>query len=212
MTENKLIKTALFLSWFTIIYNLLEGLISIHFGLKNDAFALAGFGGDSLIEVLSATLVLWRFKGESDACCNPTDKRERIATFGIGALFILLSSIVMIASCYQIMDNSHPKTTLPGIIISAISLSFMVYLWRAKKKLAVALNSSAISCDAKCSLACIKLSGVLLAGSLVFAVFPKLFWADAIAAAFIGVTIGREGIEIIQTTLRKTFSTGLRAL
>jgi len=58
------IKRAILLSWFTIGYNLVEGFVSIAFGVGDESIALAGFGVDSLIEVASAVLILWRFRSE----------------------------------------------------------------------------------------------------------------------------------------------------
>jgi len=51
-----LVKRAITLSFFTIVYNIIEGVISIFFGLTGGSISLAGFGGDSFIEVGSALL------------------------------------------------------------------------------------------------------------------------------------------------------------
>ena len=56
--EQKLIRRAIWLSYFTIGYNLVEGAVSIAFGVSEGSIALAGFGVDSLIEVASAFIVL----------------------------------------------------------------------------------------------------------------------------------------------------------
>ena len=63
---NDLIKTARRLAWFTVGYNILEGLVSVAFGLKDSSLSLFGFGLDSFIEVLSAVIVLWRLGREFD--------------------------------------------------------------------------------------------------------------------------------------------------
>ena len=46
------------LALFTIAYNLIEGLVSIWFGAKDEALTLFGFGIDSFIEVLSGVGIL----------------------------------------------------------------------------------------------------------------------------------------------------------
>jgi divalent metal cation (Fe/Co/Zn/Cd) transporter len=74
----------------------------------------------------------------------------------------------------------------------------MFFLYKEKKKLAVRLDSSTIDKDAECSLACIKLSFVLLAGSLLFVAAPQYWWADAAAAVFLAVFVAREGFETIR--------------
>ena len=53
MSENQLYKKALWLSIFTIVYNVAEGVISMYLGFEDETLALFGFGVDSFIEVLS---------------------------------------------------------------------------------------------------------------------------------------------------------------
>ena len=200
-----LIKTAKFLSLFTIGYNLLEGLISVYFGLEEDSISLLGFGLDSFIEVASAVIVLLKLQS-----INPDTnlKNERRATFAIGILFLLLSLNVFGNSGYQLWNKGSPDTTLPGIIVSLLSLSFMFFLWRMKQKVALGLNSSTVMADARCSLACIKLSFVLLVGSGLFWLFPTLWWVDSTAAMIIAFFILKEGWEMIQSSRKEEFQGG----
>lgn len=184
---------AVALSWFTIFYNLVEGLVSMAFGIAEESFALFGFGADSFIEVASAVLILWRFRREAHLTSGDIGTREIAATRGIGILFLILAGITAVSSSVQLWNGSHPDSTLPGIAISLASLSFMFYLWRAKLKVADALGSSAMKSDAACSLACIKLSGILLCGSTLYMLSPSLWWADGLAALGLSYFIGREG-------------------
>lgn len=204
----RLVRRAIALSWFTIVYNLIEGVVSIAFGVENDAIALAGFGGDSLIEVASAFVVLWRFRGEEGQGDQLSLKRERAATITIGALFVLLAAVTVAAAGLQLKVGSHPATTLPGVIIAALSLSFMFYLWAAKKKVARSLNSATVMKDADCSLACIKLSVILFVGSMLHVLTPQLWWSDAVAAIFIAVLIGKEGWDTIRAARSANFAGG----
>lgn len=195
---------ALFLAGFTIAYNLIEGIVSIYFGISSEAISLFGFGGDSLIEVSSAGIVLWKLLGNQE---KPAYK-ERKATLWIGILFLVLASITAIMSLYQLAHIAEPDTTFPGFIISILSLSFMFFLWKAKIHVARKLDSSTLMKDADCSLACIKLSVVLLVGSSLFLMFPQLWWVDATAALVLAWLIGKEGIETIRATRSKDFKGG----
>ncbi len=114
---------------------------------------------------------------------------------GVGALLLLTAA-------------AHPQTTVPGLVVSSVSLSFMFFLWRAKTTAAVALGSKTVASDAACSLACIMLSGVLFVGSLLFALFAALWWADAAAALVLAVLIGREGLETIEHARKAEFTGG----
>jgi len=201
-------KRAIQLSWFTIGYNIVEGLVSIYFGLEKDSIALTGFGADSFIEVASAVVVLWRFKGEAGFSTPLAIASERLATRIIGWLFVLLSAGTIAGSAFKLFNHGSPDTTIPGVIISLLSLSFMFYLWSAKKNVARALDSATVEKDADCSLACIKLSVVLLAGSAFYSLTPSLWWVDSAAALVIAVLIGREGLETIRAAGREDFSGG----
>lgn len=202
------ISKAVLLAWFTIGFNLLEGLVSVAFGVQEESFALLGFGLDSFIEVFSAVLVLWRFKGEQGLDAVLSLNKERRATFGIGILFLLLGAGTILASTVQWMSHAQPNTTLPGFIIAAVSLSFMFYLWRAKVNVARELDSATMMKDARCSLACIELSAVLLLGSLLFLLSPSLWWADSLSAIVIGGLILQEGIGTVRAARRDDFSGG----
>lgn len=203
-----LVRTARLLAYGTIFYNLIEGAISIYFGLHEESFSLAGFGVDSLIEVASAILVLWRIGRDFDRNSRLSIEAERRATFGIGLLFGLLALFVSLAALDQLWGRSHPSSTVPGLVVSLVSLSFMFFLWRAKLKVAKGLDSKSLASDAACSMACIKLSLVLLAGSFLYWIRPTLWWIDSAATLVLALLILREGYEMISASRQQTFSGG----
>ena len=54
---------------FTIFYNIVEGLVSVYFGVKDETLSLFGFGIDSFVEVISGIgiwhmLIRVKAKGE----------------------------------------------------------------------------------------------------------------------------------------------------
>lgn len=195
-------RRALWLAGLTIAYNLVEGLVSMAFGWADDSVALFGFGADSFIEVASALLVLWKLLDHGNL------ERERKATRGIGRLFLFLALGIAGGAVLQLTARTHPPTTVPGLVISALSLGFMVFLWRAKLRTAQALDSATVAADAACSRACIQLSVVLFAGSLVFLLAPALWWVDAAAALGLAVLIGREGLGMIRAAKSTCFTGG----
>ena len=200
------IRYAKALAVFTILYNLVEGLVSMGFGWSDDSLSLFGFGADSFIEVFSALLILWRLR--ADGCGEDLIARERKATKGIGWMLLLLAAGVIGGSLLQLKAAAHPSTTLPGVIVSLASLGFMVFLWRAKLAAAKALDSRAVAGDAACSLACIQLSVILFAGSLLFIAAPSLWWADSAAALALAFFIGKEGWEMRRAAMREDFDGG----
>ncbi len=199
LESQTLIRRLKWMAYITIAYNVVEGTVSILFGAADDSVALLGFGIDSFIEVASAAVVLWRFVHEVDVGSTPLDsEREKNATKVIGFLFLILAAVVFIFSSQQILTLSHPVTTLPGLLISALSLTTMLFLWSTKLKAAKKLGSTTALNDASCTLACIKLSAVLFAGSLIYLVVPKLWWIDSAAAIALAVFIAQEGWGIVR--------------
>ncbi len=199
---------ARFLALFTISYNLLEGIVSMGFGWADDSTALFGFGADSFIEVGSALLVLWRLRGDESGCESERLHRERSAAMGIGIFLVLLALGTAVGSVFQLVTRHHPDTTVPGLLVSVLSLGFMFWLWRSKQRAAKVLDSRSMEGDANCSLACIQLSTVLFAGSLAFLLVPALWWADAGAALLLSVFIAREGVSGIRAAMKPGFTGG----
>lgn len=195
------------LALFTMFYNVAEGLISINFGVSEDSLALLGFGLDSFVEVGSAAIVVYKLKTTSDDCGSNLEA-EKKATFLIGLLFLILALSTGAGAIYKILHQEFPHTTIPGVVISLLSLSFMFFLWKAKEKVGRQLDSATVMADARCSLACIKLSVVLLVGSLCFWLFPTLWWVDSVAALILAFFIGGEGQEMIQSTRKENFTGG----
>lgn len=202
MTEVDWRRRALGLAGLTIGYNLLEGLVSMHFGWADGSVALFGFGADSFIEVASALLVLWKLLDHGNLA------RERQVTRAIGWLFLWLGAGVAGGALLQLAGRRHPPTTIPGLVISVLSLAFMAWLWRAKLKAARALDSAALAADAACSRACIQLSAVLFVGSLVYLAAPALWWADAAAALGLALLIAREGAGMVRAARSACFTGG----
>jgi divalent metal cation (Fe/Co/Zn/Cd) transporter len=207
-TRSQWLAYARFLAWFTILYNLAEGLVSMGFGWADDSMALFGFGADSFIEVGSALLVLWRLRGDESGCASSRRQRERRAALGIGSLFVLLALGTAVGAAFQLVSHRHPDTTIPGLLVSVLSLGFMFWLWRSKQRAAQALDSRSLEGDAACSLVCIQLSLVLFAGSVLFLVVPALWWADAVAALVLSAFIAKEGISGIHAALKPDFTGG----
>lgn len=165
---NRYWNYALWLALFTIFYNLMEGLISISFGISDEALTLFGFGVDSFIEVMSGVGILAmviRIRAHPD---TPRSHFERTALRVTGASFYLLALGLGATAIYNVFIGHKPETTLPGLIISVISIAVMWALVTGKRKVGHALNSSPILADANCTMVCIYMSVVLLASSLIY--------------------------------------------
>jgi divalent metal cation (Fe/Co/Zn/Cd) transporter len=165
---NKYWNYALWLALFTIFYNLAEGLISVYFGFSDEALTLFGFGVDSFIEVMSGIGILAMVIRIRQ---NPETSRtqfEKTALRITGTAFYLLVAGLAATAIYNIATQHKPETTLPGFIISVISIAMMWALVSGKHKVGHTLNSQPILSDANCTMVCIYMSVVLLASSLIY--------------------------------------------
>ncbi len=196
-TEQKLYKTAFLLSLFTIFYNILEGIISIIFGIEDEALSLFGFGVDSFIEVISGIGIAGMIIRIRE---NPESNRSKFEINALkitGTSFFLLSAGLLAGVVYNIINHVKPETTVWGVIISLVSIAAMIWLLKAKKNVGRKLDSDAIIADANCTRVCIYMSLVLLASSLIYEL-TGFAYADAIGAAglaYISITEGKEAFE-----------------
>ncbi|RUS25490.1 hypothetical protein BC938DRAFT_472081 [Jimgerdemannia flammicorona] len=207
-SRSALIHLALLVCFITVIHNIVEGTISVLFGSENSSVSLLFFGIGSFVEILSAILVAWRFSADVGGKEILGLERERKTTLGVGVIMCLLSIGTIVASVVALAERESPGSTFPGIIISSVVIGIMLSLWLVKRWLARVLDSPAMRSDAKCSLACVSLSGVLLVGSLVFKVVPGAWWVDAVAALLLAFLFAKEGVEMIRYTLSKDFKGG----
>eukprot|EP00301_Raphidiophrys_heterophryoidea_P018988 c3976_g1_i1.p1 GENE.c3976_g1_i1~~c3976_g1_i1.p1 ORF type:complete len:748 (-),score=207.30 c3976_g1_i1:481-2724(-) len=207
-------KIAVVLGVITVLWNIAEGVASIQLGISDEAVSLYVFGIDSIIEVLSALVVLFRlystrasFLPNSDAPPSPISpalvarqqQHELYSAFAINLLLIGLVIASITSSTISLVKHKHLDTSVPGLGIGAFSLIFMCLLYFTKVKAAVMLNSKVLAADASCSLACCLLSFVLFAGSLVCLILPSLWFVDPITAIVIAVVIFRDAAHSLHS-------------
>lgn len=194
-TRAQFIKRGRTLEYFTIGYNSLEGLIAVGAGLVAGSIALVGFGFDSLIEVTSGAVLLWRLSVDVDEA-----RRERVEAISlrvVGICFIVLALYVAQDSVMSLLKREAPHESLVGIILAAVSLVVMPLLVRAKRRVARSINSGALMADSKQTELCTYLSAILLGGLLLNALLGW-WWADPVAALIMVPIIAKEGIEALR--------------
>jgi divalent metal cation (Fe/Co/Zn/Cd) transporter len=169
MTNEKIgYKQVYYITLFTIIYNFIEGLLSVYFGITDETLTLFGFGLDSFIETISGLGILQMIRRIQQ---NPNSTKSsfeikalRITGYSFYALVIVLGLSIFLNLIYQ----HKPETTFWGIIISLISIIVMYFLVKQKIKIGNVLNFQSIIADAKCTQVCIYMSIVMLIASLVY--------------------------------------------
>jgi divalent metal cation (Fe/Co/Zn/Cd) transporter len=180
------------LEYFTIVYNCLEGLISIIAGIFAGSVSLIGFGIDSAIEVTSGVALLWRLGHEMSPARR--EHAERTALRIVGACFLALSVYILVDSGSTLVGRRAPDRSIPGIIVAGVSVVVMPILARAKRRVAGGLASVAMHADSRQTDFCTNLSAILLAGLLLNALVGW-WWADPVAALIMAPIIAKEGLN-----------------
>jgi hypothetical protein len=194
---DKLYKSAAALIAFTILYNLVEGLVSVYFGFEDESLTLFGFGADSFIEVISGIGIAHMIYRIQNNGGESRDNFERTALRMTGAAFYILVAALTVTSVYNILTNHQPTTTFWGIVISIISILIMWVLILGKTKVGRQLNSQAILADAQCTKVCIYMSVILLVSSGVYelAGIPYVDSLGTLGLAYFSYKEGKECFE-----------------
>ena len=182
------------LEYLTIVWNLLEGIISVGADLLAGSIALVGFGFDSFIESLSGGALLWRLHLDAP---ERRERAEYVALKLVGVSFLLLAAYVAIDAIKSLIQREPPEASYVGIVIAALSLIVMPFLARAKRQVAETIDSRALRADSRQTDICAYLSAILLGGLMLNAVFGW-WWADPAAALMMTPIITREGIEALR--------------
>jgi divalent metal cation (Fe/Co/Zn/Cd) transporter len=170
---------------FTLIWMTAEAIVSLGSAWSSHSPALLAFGGDSLIELLSAAVVFWRFRftlGEA--------RSARIA----GGLLFTLAGLVVLTSVLNLLGVREAQRSLVGIGILLAAAVVMPWLASRKRHLATVTSSAALRADAAQSALCGYMAWIALAGLLLNAIWG-ISWADPVAALLLTPLILREGWE-----------------
>lgn len=191
--RTRLARRAIGLAWFTIAYNVVEGIIAVAAGVVAGAVSLIGFGLDSGIEVIAAAVVLVRLRAELRGS-EPDEAKEKIALRIIALTFFALAAYLIIDGVVSLISAERPDTSIVGIVLTAASIVIMPTLAWAKVRVGRALGSRLILADAAETRLCAILSVSTFAGLVLFATVGWT-WLDPVAGFVIAVFAVLEGRE-----------------
>jgi divalent metal cation (Fe/Co/Zn/Cd) transporter len=189
-----LIREAFRLEYVTLGWMSIEAIVAIGSGLAAQSLVLIAFGLDSLIELASAGVLVWRLTVELRHGQKFAEAAERRAARIGGTLLFALAAYVVIASGWKLWAREGGDFSAPGLIVSALSIPVMYYLSRRKLRLADALGSRAMRADAVESITCGWLAFVVVA-ALAAQFITGLWWIDPVASLAIVWFLLREGRE-----------------
>jgi cation diffusion facilitator family transporter len=178
----------------TIAWNVIEAVVAIGGGVMAGSIALVGFGLDSVVEVSSALVIVWRLSRQgADHTANERAERRAVrlialSFFGIAA-YVAVDSIAVLFGVRE-----EPRTSALGLAITALSLVVMPSLAFAKRRVAQRMGSVALKADAAETMLCTYLSAVVLLGLAANSVFGW-WWMDPIAGLVVAALALKEGRE-----------------
>ncbi len=191
-STGRLRRWAWWLTALTIGWNSLEALVAILSGVAAGSIALIGFGLDSIVEVSSALVIVWRLsrRAADDADAERAERRavRLIAlTFFAIALYVTADALIKLFGL-----GAEPEHSTMGLALVALSLVVMPSLAWAKRRVAAGLGSVALRADAAETQLCTYLSVVVLAGLGANSLFGW-WWMDPIAALVVAALALKEG-------------------
>jgi len=179
----------------TIAWMALEAAVALSVGVMARSGAALAFGLDSLIELASAGVLVWRLRAEFGAATPArVEAVERRAGRIVGGALFALAGYTVLQSAATFFLRIEAERTLVGIGLALAAVVGMPALARIKRSVAMAIGSAALRGDAACSIACAYMAAALLGGLVLNALFGW-WWADPIAALGIVYYLIREGRE-----------------
>jgi len=195
--RTALIREAFRLEYITLAWMTIEAAVAIGSGIAADSLTLTAFGIDSLIELASAAVLVWRLAVELRHGQLFAERAEKTASRIGGVLLFALAAYVVAGAGWKLWMQQGAEFSLPGLVVSALAIPIMYFLSRRKLQVAVDLGSRALRADAVESITCCWLALVVVA-ALVAQLLVGAWWVDAAASLGIGWFIVAEGKEAWQ--------------
>lgn len=172
----------------------IEAVVALGSGIAAGSVVLLAFGLDSVIELISAGVLVWRLSVELRHGQAFSENAERLASRIGGALLFALAVYVVMSASWSLWLRQGAEFSIPGLAVSVLAIPIMRYLARRKIALADKLGSRAMRADAMESITCGWLSLVVVV-SLVAQAVLGAWWVDPVGSLAIVWLLVKEGRE-----------------
>lgn len=176
--EHSLLQRGLMLEYATLSWNIVGTVVLLVAALAAGSVALAGFGADSLIEIVASAVVVWQLKGEAGS------GRERRALRIIAIAFVLLAIYIAVQSATTLGSHSHPDHSTLGIVWLAATVLAMFGLAAGKRDTGKRLGNPVLQTESRVTVIDGALAAAVLAGVVLNAALGW-WWADPLSALVI---------------------------
>ena len=182
----------------TVIWMALEAALAIGAGVAARSVVLTAFGVDSVVELLSGTVLVWRMSVEAGgAGIARADRVERRATIAAAVLLVLLCAYLVISSIGGLLLGIRPEGSVLGIVVAAVAVIGMPLLAWAKGRVNRRLQSAALRADIAETVTCAYMAGVTLAG-VALSMLPGAWWLQYVAAIALLIWLVPETKEALE--------------
>jgi divalent metal cation (Fe/Co/Zn/Cd) transporter len=189
-----LIAQAFRLEWFTVAWMTIESAVAIAAGINVRSISLTAFGIDSLIELASAGVLIWRLSVELKHGHSFSEKAERTASKIASVLLFALGAYIIAAAAWGLRTREGAAFSWPGLVVTLLAIPIMYLLAKRKLVVAAKLGSRALRADAIEAITCGWLSFVVVLGLLAqFAL--NAWWVDSVTSLAILWLVIKEGRE-----------------
>jgi divalent metal cation (Fe/Co/Zn/Cd) transporter len=197
-SRAKDVRSGVQLEVFTVIWMVVEAVVSLGAGILAGSALLTAFGLDSVIELVSGAILLWRLLVEArGGDAERVEQAEHRAAWVVFISLALLCVYVLVTAVYGLITKAQPEGSLTGIAIAAAAVLVMPFLAFSKRRLATRLDSGALRGDADSSLTCAYMAATVLVGLLANALF-HWWWAEDVAALVFLFWLVQETREVLE--------------
>ncbi len=166
----------------TIAWMVVEATVAIGAGVLARSVLLIAFGIDSIIELVTGGVLLWRLLTEARGVSMArVERAENRAAWITGVGLVLLCLYVVTSAALGLFTHHKAEVSIVGIALSVAAVIGMPVLARRKRAIAARIDSAALRGDAACSITCAYMAGTLLVGLALNAAFGW-WWVDSLAA------------------------------
>lgn len=192
--RDTLVQRAFRLEWLTAGWMVVEAVIAVGSGVAANSLTLVAFGADSVIELISACVLLWRLSVDLRQGNEFSERAEHIASKLGGVLLFALALYVAASGAWSLWSRTGQEFSTTGLVLAVVATPTMYFLAKAKLRIAGEIDSSALRADAVESITCCYLSIAVVAG-LVVQLFLNAWWIDGVTALAFVPFLLREGWE-----------------
>ncbi len=183
--------------WITIAWMVIEAVVAIGSGIAAHSITLTAFGLDSVIELISAVVLIWRLGVELKHGKEFSATAERRASKIGGGLLFALAAYVVLGAAWSIWNGQGEEFSMIGLALAVAAIPIMYFLAKRKIYLAERIGSRALRADAVESITCGWLSCVVVVG-LTAQYLVGAWWIDAVTSLGIVWFVVKEGREAWQ--------------